>query len=290
MYRKLIFFFYISLKIIDKLIKKILRKNFFLTLKEFIENDAYQKVKINNRDLLFFSPNNLCDWRVNTFFTKEPETLEWIDSFETKVDHEIIFWDIGANIGLYSIYAASKFERIKVVSFEPSTSNLRILTRNININNLQDKVIVNQLALSDFNTNKFQNMNESNFLEGAALHSFDKKLDFEGKLLQEKNSYKIIGLSIDENINFFNLDIPNFIKIDVDGLEHLILKGGGKTLENVELKEIFVEINDNYLDQYHKIHKIMELKKFKFIQKKQANTENLPTEFKNSYNYLFRKI
>lgn len=289
MFKKLVKKIYSLLSILDYIFSKFFKKKFFLVLKEVIEEKSYEKIKINNSDLFFFCPNELISWRVHTFYTKEPETLEWIDSFESKVDHEIIFWDIGANIGLYSIYAASKFEKIKVISFEPSTSNLRILTRNININKLQDKINVNQLALSNFNSNKFQNMNESNFLEGAALHSFNKKLDFEGKKMHAKNSYKIIGLSIDENIDFLNLNIPNFIKIDVDGLEHLILKGGDKTLDNEKLKEIFIEINDNYQHQYDEIHKIMELKKFQFIQKKQANTENLPIEFRNSYNYLFRR-
>ena len=43
----------------------------------------------------------LTSWRVNTFFTKEPETLEWIDSFNAK--DKTIFWDIGANVGFVEI-------------------------------------------------------------------------------------------------------------------------------------------------------------------------------------------
>ena len=54
----------------------------------------------------------------------------------------MIFWDIGANIGIYSIYAALKHQHIQVVSFEPSTSNLRILSRNISINNLDEKILL----------------------------------------------------------------------------------------------------------------------------------------------------
>ena len=75
---------------------------------------------------------------METFFTKEPETLKWIDSFND--NKKIIFWDIGANIGLYSIYAALKHSDIEIISFEPSTSNLRILSRNISINKLEEKM------------------------------------------------------------------------------------------------------------------------------------------------------
>ena len=53
---------------------------------------------------------------------------------------KIIFWDVGSNIGLYSIYAALKHKNCEVISFEPSTSNLRTLSRNIFINNLENKV------------------------------------------------------------------------------------------------------------------------------------------------------
>ena len=95
-------------------------------------------------------------------FTKEPETLEWIDGFDKK--DKITFWDVGANIGLYSVYAATKFDNIDVTAFEPSTSNLRILSRNISENNLNNKIKINQLPLTDKN-NKFLEMQESEFIE-----------------------------------------------------------------------------------------------------------------------------
>ena len=66
-----------------------------------------------NKVLFKFSvPNSLSYYRVNTFSSKEPETLEWIDSFSA----DSVFWDIGANVGLYSIYAA-KTKNIQIFSF-----------------------------------------------------------------------------------------------------------------------------------------------------------------------------
>ncbi len=41
------------------------------------------------------------DTRVNNIFTDEPETINWINNFDE--NNKINFWDIGANIGLYSI-------------------------------------------------------------------------------------------------------------------------------------------------------------------------------------------
>ena len=104
---------------------------------DFFHESAYKELIIERKKIIFFIPNQLTEWRVNTFFSKEPETLEWIDGFEKK--EKIVFWDIGANIGLYSIYNAIKNENSLTISFEPSTSNLRVLSRNISVNNLDEK-------------------------------------------------------------------------------------------------------------------------------------------------------
>ena len=139
MIKKLSYLIYKILKILDILLLKITGRSFLIWFSEFIENDSYKKIKILDKNVKFFTPNYITNVLIDKFYTKEPETLEWIDSFE-KEENKIIFWDIGANIGLYSIYAALKYTNIEVVSFEPSTSNLRILTRNISINKLEEKI------------------------------------------------------------------------------------------------------------------------------------------------------
>ena len=96
--------------------------------------------------LEFAVPNGECQARANTFSTKEPETLAWIDSF---TDNSI-FMDIGANVGIYSCYAA-KMKSSKVYAFEPSVFNLEMLARNITLHNLVDRIYIIPLALSDGN-------------------------------------------------------------------------------------------------------------------------------------------
>ena len=92
--------------------------------------------------LKFSVPNALNRYRVESFSTKEPETLEWIDRFPD----DAVLWDIGANVGLYTIYAAKK--GIRVFAFEPSVFNLEVLARNIFINGVGNQVTIIPLPLS----------------------------------------------------------------------------------------------------------------------------------------------
>ena len=74
--------------------------------------------------------------------------------------------------------------------------------------------------------------------------------------------YQILGTTINNLIDNKILEIPDYIKIDVDGIEHLILEGGSKYLKNNKLKSLSVEINENFRDQYEKVLKIMRENEF----------------------------
>ena len=214
---------YKILRFFNILFFKITNRSFLIWFSEFLEKDSYKNLNIFNKNIRFFAPNYVTNRLVDEFFTKEPETIEWIDSFK-KDENKIIFWDIGANIGIYSIYAALKHSNIDVVSFEPSTSNLRILSRNISINKLEEKIKINQFPLSN-KENKYNIFKEEKFIEGTALHTgMGENFNFEGKTFEPANNYKIYGTSINYLLDNKILEIPDYIKIDVDGIEHLILR------------------------------------------------------------------
>jgi hypothetical protein len=70
---------------------------------DFLPDDIpVHKVDTSNGQLLFYMFGDTSEFRVRTFFTKEPETLRWIEDFKPGD----IFWDIGAKIGCYSLHAA----------------------------------------------------------------------------------------------------------------------------------------------------------------------------------------
>lgn len=279
-----ILFFKIFFKVLLFFDKLSSRKLIYKIISSFQE-DSYKVKKVLSTNLKFFVPNEISNWRVKTFFDQEPETLEWIDSFQK--DKKIIFWDVGANIGLYSIYAAIKHKNIEVVSFEPSTNNLRILSRNISINNLENIIKINQFALSD-KVNCYELMNDSEFIEGYSMSTFSYKQDFEGNLIKAKNKYRLFGTSISNLIEQGILEVPNYIKIDVDGIEHKILSGAKQVLNNRNLKGMLIEINENYEEQYSSVIDIMRKFKFKIKFKKQSQF-GVAEKFKNTYNYIFER-
>tara|TARA_Y100000768_G_scaffold384949_1_gene369997 strand:+ start:1971 stop:2834 length:864 start_codon:yes stop_codon:yes gene_type:complete len=285
MTKKISYIIYRLLKMMDNILRFFVNRSFLIYFKDFIEDNAYKKINILNTKTSFFIPNRLVEWRVDTFFTKEPETLEWIDGFEKK--DNLIFWDIGANIGLYSIYNVIKNKNSVSISFEPSSSNLRVLTRNISINRLEDNIKVFPLPLTN-KVNQFQIMNESDFVEGGSLNSFGEKFNFEGEIFENKMNYQIYGTSINYLIKNNILEIPDYIKIDVDGIEHFILEGASKYLENKKIKSLSIEINENFKEQYEKVIEIMKKNNFKVLHKKH-NKDLIPTESKYSkiFNYIF---
>ena len=206
-----------------------------------------------------------------------------------KKKENLIFWDIGANIGLYSIYNSLKNPKSTTVAFEPSSSNLRVLTRNISINNLEKNIKVVSMPLTN-KENIFQVMYEGNFVEGGASNSFGEKFDFEGKEFKPTMKYNLLGTTMNYFIENSILDIPDYIKIDVDGIEHLILEGGYKFLNNEKVKSLSIEINENFKEQYEKVLNLMEKYKFKILHKK--HNDDLFSEgskFIKTYNYIFIK-
>ena len=187
--------------------------------------------------LKFWSFGSTSEFRVRTLLTKEPETIAWIDSFEC----DGIFWDIGANIGAYTLYAALKLK--KCIAFEPSAFNYFLLNKNIHLNCLDTKIDTFNIAFS--NITGLNNLYMSNVESSGAENSFGVKEDAYGNKMDVVYRQSCIGFTIDAFMRQYDLPVPNYIKIDVDGIEALILKKGGGTFRNNELKSVLIEVNED---------------------------------------------
>lgn len=278
---------YLVLQLVNKLFYFFTNRNFIPWINYFINLDAKKIITINGKKVLFFTPNYLTEWRVRTFIEKEPDTIDWINNFDNKKN--IIFWDIGANIGVYSIYASIIHQnKIKIFAFEPSSSNLRVLSRNIYLNNLVEKISINTLPLSN-KKNQFLEMKEPKFEEGLSLNTFGEKYNFEGKKFDAGNSYKILGTTIDFLTEKKIMQIPDYIKIDVDGIEHLILQGGKKTLKNKKIKSVLVEVNEKFKEQKIKVNQLMNLFGFELVKKLTEKKIPVIEKFLKTYNYIYER-
>jgi FkbM family methyltransferase len=237
-------------KILASLINFSSRSNIIFKVYQLVVEVVYNKIYIvenKNLRMSFSVPNYLTLYRCKTFKTKEPDTLTWIE----QMAEDSVFWDIGANVGLYSIYA-SKYNQCKVYSFEPSVFNLELLARNININSLQDLITIVPLPIT--NRMGIQKFKMSNITWGGALSTFGENFDQWGKVLDTSTfEYSFPGISMDDAKKILNIESPSYIKIDVDGIEHLILQGGIEVLQSV--KSILLEVNDNFEEQSHMIQK-----------------------------------
>ena len=235
------------------------------------------KTKTKYGDISFYCPEGkMPEKRAKTLLVKEKDTIEWIDSFNKKD----IFWDIGANVGCYSLYAGSK--GIRTYSFEPESWNYRLLNKNIQINNLDNKILAFCIAFN--NITKIDFFNLSSLVPAYSLHCFGEETDWKGRLFKPKFKQGMIGYSIDDFIENFDIRFPNHIKIDVDGIEHKIINGALKTLSHPKLKSILVEYLYSNKDQ-RDIEKIMANKGFKY----HSRTKKLSGKFPAIGNHIFRR-
>tara|TARA_B100001175_G_scaffold194096_1_gene164722 strand:- start:12294 stop:13145 length:852 start_codon:yes stop_codon:yes gene_type:complete len=269
--------FYKVFSFFDKIIFVILRRSPIL----YLNDKLFDKV-LNNNGYKFVTPNATTYFRAKTLFTKEEETIEWINSFEVNS----VFWDIGANIGLYSVYAA-KHKNCDVFSFEPSPLNLKCLSRNICANNLTDKIFIIPNALSN-KANLFANFKENSNIDGSALNTFGVKYDYQGKIFKKRNyNFKILGTSIDYILKTNkNILLPDYVKIDVDGIEHLILNGGLSLVSNPKVKEFQIEVSENFKEQKNTILKIMKDNGFS-LKSKRSSLKGVVNNEYLTRNYLF---
>ena len=195
--------------------------------------ESTSESKIGNHVFILSSANPRLDMRIKTYATKEPETLKWIDELE----QGSVLWDIGANIGLYSLYAA-KSRQCKVFAFEPSVFCLEFLARNIWMNDLQNLISIVPNPLS--NETKVNLLTLSSREWGESSNSFGTKLNQDGVEIHQSLDYQVLGMTLDHMITKLGLQKPNHIKIDVDGIEPIILSGGTNLLKDVDSVSIEV--------------------------------------------------
>src|SRR5512145_2382546 len=193
--------------------------------------------------ITFATPNAHTAWRVDTLFTKEPDTIEWLESFGSGD----VLLDVGANVGMYTIFAA-KVSGATVHAFEPESQNYAVLNQNVMLNQLDKTVSAYCAALSD--RTGFDRLYLSEFVAGSSCHSWGAPLDFHNRPRGSPFAQGCYSTTIDTMVASGAMPVPTHIKIDVDGLEHAVLAGARETLRNPALHSVLAEINTNLAEHW----------------------------------------
>lgn len=174
---------------------------------------------------------------------KEPELVQWI---ETKFKDGDVFYDIGANVGAYSLIAGALFkDKIQVFAFEPSYPSFARLVDNIFLNQLESTIkpvpfalaqstVHSEISLAGLKEGQAFNFLSEYVQDGLPTEKIDPK---------EVRKQSVFAVALDECIAQFKLPLPTMCKIDVDGFELPLLKGAEKTLSNPALREIHMELS-----------------------------------------------
>jgi FkbM family methyltransferase len=187
-------------------------------------------VDIAGRRTQFYSATLLAEKRAREILTKEPETIIWLDQLQPAD----VLWDIGANIGIYSVYAAMA-RGCRVIAFEPVAGNYYLLNRNIELNELDSLVTGYCLAMAD--RSGFDTLYIPKTTLAASAASYGQQT-LTNKLRHRQGC---IGSTIDDLVNV--MPFPSYMKIDVDGLEPLIIAGASAVLSDRRLRSLLIELN-----------------------------------------------
>lgn len=173
-------------------------------------------------------------YRADTYATKEPETIKWLR--ENLRDGDV-FYDVGANIGLYSLYAAKLRPGCRVFAFEPESHNFGNLCGNLLLNRVEN---VTSCFFPLSSHENFAPFYVYDLRPGGALHSLGRPSPLrDGPPLLTTGA---IAATIDALVSRHGLPAPDLLKLDVDGNEEQILDGAAAVLASGLLRSILVEV------------------------------------------------
>lgn len=168
------------------------------------------------------------------FQIQEPDMMQWIREFPEGA----FFWDIGANIGAFALYASLK-PTVQVLAFEPGAGSFAVLNRNIELN-ASDRITAYCIAFAQ--DTRLDALNMERTEPGSAMHGFGTERDQFDQAIDVRFRQGAVGFAVDDFVKIFSPPLPTHVKIDVDGIEADILRGGRKTFSAPSVRSMIVEM------------------------------------------------
>ena len=211
------------------------------------------KIKSLKRNGLLFYFNN-----------KEEFERLWKNIFK-KGEYQIdlnnpkpFIFDVGAHIGLATIYFKSKYPKAKIIAFEPNPNTAKLLRLNIKANHLKDVKVI-ETAVWDKEGKKSLYIDSASKIPWTWGDSLIENI-WDSSIPPKPILVKTITLS-----SFLTKPV-DLLKLDVEGAEYVIIKKSAKKLSLV--KNIILEYHKtpktNPENQFKPILKILEKANFRF--------------------------
>ena len=139
-----------------------------------------------------------------------------------------VFYDIGADAGLYTVLVATKVPPECLISFEPHPLRRESLQRNLERNSVEATIRTEALGnkSGSVKLSYALHTDETNEMAETGLEGFSVEVNRADNLIPEE------------------LPPPNVVKIDVEGAELSVLKGFGNILNDSSCRVIYIEVHD----------------------------------------------
>ncbi len=233
-------------------INKVLRKiNKFLlpVLPKKIKLPPTGVMNIESKDgkQMKLSLNQTCGLGGIIYWNGGYEAFEYTPIFIKLARKISTFYDVGANIGYYSLLACMENEKMEVVSFEPALGPLHYLKENKEINNYAN-IKIESIALSDQEGEiEFYEIKNKKYtyLEHCLAGESNA-----GSLTTGRNFQinKVKTTTFDSYVANNKVENIDLVKIDTEGTEHLILGNADKVLGGMKpiviCETLFNQIED----------------------------------------------
>lgn len=197
--------------------------------------NAKRTVQLDNLNVTFWTP---------TFKIHEDLELlaekELLRSFLGAIRPRDIVWDVGANIGLYSLFAARITDSTgRVIAFEPEPKTRKLLDRNIALNGIKGITVLPYALDKETGTKTLFPSATPN----PGSHSFVQRTDYKVK----QSGIQVNTFTGESLIREGLVPAPQILKIDVEGAEMNVLRGMDSVLKESPPRMLLVEVHPNVL-------------------------------------------
>ncbi|HZQ71811.1 MAG TPA: FkbM family methyltransferase [Burkholderiales bacterium] len=242
---------------------------------------AVTAVSLEGLRAFFGTPNDMTRWRAESLYTKEPVTIEWLRAMPAGS----VFLDVGANVGLYTVFAALAREA-RVFAFEPESQNYALLNENLRLNGLGDKVTAICAGLSD--RSGVSRLYLSQPMAGGSCHSLGAEVGFRLEPRPAAFAQGAMAVRFDELVAAGDVPVPGYIKIDVDGFEHKVIAGMERTLRDESVRSLIVELNPA-LSEHREVREHLATMGFRWDADQVAAAARKTGPFKGVAEHVFRR-